>query len=91
MLFRSPSHTHTPTVNLTDNGHTHDIPQNFLEGGNCEGGIQGSEDWCTSGGKKTGSNKTGIEVAVTIGNTGGGLPHDNKQPVLACYYIMYIP
>jgi len=30
-------------------------------------------------------------IAVTNANTGGGLAHANIQPVLACYYIMYIP
>jgi microcystin-dependent protein len=28
---------------------------------------------------------------ITIGNTGGGLPHANIQPVVACYYIQYRP
>ena len=30
-------------------------------------------------------------LAVSNSNTGGGLAHANIQPVLACYYIMYIP
>lgn len=30
-------------------------------------------------------------IAVGNSNTGGGLAHANIQPVLACYYIMYIP
>lgn len=28
---------------------------------------------------------------TNVANTGGGNPHDNKQPVIAAYYIMYIP
>lgn len=36
---------------------------------------------------KGGSSSTGISIQ----NTGSGAAHDNKQPVLACYYIMYIP
>lgn len=30
-------------------------------------------------------------IDVSIASTGGGLPHSNIQPVLACYYIMHIP
>jgi microcystin-dependent protein len=33
-----------------------------------------------------------ISAAITVANnTGGGGAHSNIQPVLACYYIMYIP
>jgi len=37
--------------------------------------------------------ETGITVDVTIENksTGGNLPHNNIQPVLATYFIIYIP
>ncbi len=38
--------------------------------------------------------KTGLTqgtLEVTNANTGGGAEHDNKQPVIAAYYIMYIP
>jgi len=38
---------------------------------------------------KTGGTQGAI--AVSNSNTGGGLAHANIQPVLACYYIMYIP
>jgi microcystin-dependent protein len=36
---------------------------------------------------------SGTQGALSVGNsnTGGGLAHANIQPVLACYYIMYIP
>jgi microcystin-dependent protein len=37
----------------------------------------------------TESVATGITVSNS--NTGGGLAHDNKQPSIAAYYIMYIP
>lgn len=39
-------------------------------------------------GKSGGTQGT---LSVTNDNTGGGLSHSNIQPVLACYYIMYIP
>jgi len=34
---------------------------------------------------------TGIFVGVNNDSTGGGQSHNNIPPVLACYYIMYIP
>lgn len=30
-------------------------------------------------------------TGISLTNTGGGAAHDNKQPVLATYYIMYLP
>ena len=33
----------------------------------------------------------GITVSTTTDLTGGSTAHANIQPVLACYYIMYIP
>jgi len=48
-----------------------------------QGPISGTPNICI-----TSSSYTGIN---TTNNTGGGLAHDNKQPSLACYYIMYIP
>lgn len=30
-------------------------------------------------------------IGITIGASGSGLPHDNRQPSIACYYICYIP
>jgi microcystin-dependent protein len=39
-------------------------------------------------GKSSGSQGN---INVSVGSTGGGLAHSNIQPVLACYYIIYIP
>ena len=36
-------------------------------------------------------DKTGITVGVSNAVNDGGQPHDNVHPVLACYYIMYLP
>jgi len=33
----------------------------------------------------------GMTVGTTIANSGGGLAHNNIQPSLGCYYIIYIP
>lgn len=42
---------------------------------------------------KSGETTTTATAATTMVNAeaGGGLSHNNIQPVLACYYIMYIP
>lgn len=37
------------------------------------------------------TSETQGTLSVTNSNAGGGLGHSNIQPVLACYYIMYIP
>ena len=34
---------------------------------------------------------TGQNVFVTNSNEGGSQPHPNIQPVIGCYYIIYIP
>lgn len=86
-----PTHTHVADVTTTDPQHDHGIPQDFLIAGSTEGGIQGSPDWYTAGNKMTSKASTGITVSVSNRTTGQDQPHDNKQPVLACYYIMYIP
>lgn len=86
-----PTHTHVADVTTTDPQHDHGIPQDFLIAGSAEGGIQGSPDWYTAGNKMTSKASTGITVSVSNRTTGQDQPHDNKQPVLACYYIMYIP
>ena len=39
----------------------------------------------------TSNNQTGIKVATTVTSVGGGLGHNNVQPSIGCYYIMYIP
>jgi microcystin-dependent protein len=36
------------------------------------------------------SNRVG-SITATIGSTGGNTAHTNTHPVIACYYIMYIP
>jgi microcystin-dependent protein len=45
----------------------------------------------TSLSKSTVSSNAPGNVALAINNTGGGKAHSNIQPVIAAYYIMYIP
>ena len=88
-----PLHTHPNTASSTaiDTGHTH---------GNAPGALIKSDGlpYYSSGFDNGGTTATGfanIQVTTTIvnvpGPVGGGLPHANIQPVVACYYIMYIP
>ena len=85
-----PAHTHSATVTLTDPGHFHTIS-------NQSDNDAGSSKVAVGGNVPEGSNPitdtstTGITVSVTNGSTGGGDAHNNIPPVLACYYIMYIP
>jgi microcystin-dependent protein len=85
-----PAHTHATTVVVTDPGHTHTLPPVYNEDytGHFASGGTYNEGLTTD---ITGSSTTGISVNVTNASTGGGLSHNNIPPVLACYYIMYIP
>ena len=80
-----PSHTHDVTVSL--NPHNHTVSYGT-------GGFDtGSTPAVTSVG--VGGTSSGLiddtTLVVSNGYTGGGDPHQNNQPALACYYIMYIP
>lgn len=85
-----PPHTHAASVIVTDPGHFHTIT-------NQSDNDAGSGKVAVGGNVPEGSNPvtdsatTGITVTVTNGSTGGGFAHTNIPPVLACYYIMYIP
>ena len=102
-----PAHTHIATPTITDPGHFHFIAGTDTTASTlpinsttpiASGGSAGTNTAyelhpsilsATVG--KTNTITTGISVGVSIGSTGGGLPHNNYQPGLGCYYIMYIP
>lgn len=85
-----PAHTHAANVVVTDPGHFHTIS-------NQSDSTPGSGKVAVGGQPPEGSNPitdsatTGITVNVTNSSTGGGQSHNNIPPVIACYYIMYIP
>lgn len=87
-----PSHTHvaTATSSVTDPGHSHTI--SHLDKGN-PGDGSSTIDFGGPATFSTNTATTGISVSTSVvnSNTGGGLSHPNVQPVIACYYIMYIP
>ena len=99
-----PAHSHTATNVLTDPGHTHftvlsgtgvtitattPIAKEKTYGDNSSYLLAGAVGTPDIG--VTDSKTTGITVATTNSSTGGGLAHNNFQPGLGCYYIMYIP
>ena len=40
---------------------------------------------------KSSAASTGITVSTSNSSTGGNVAHPNIQPVIACYYIIYLP
>ena len=78
-----PPHTHI----ATDSGHTHPILSTMK--GDLKGlGAVPAANMTTS--ESGGSTEIGY-ANITISSTGGGQSHDNRQPSIAAYFIMYIP
>lgn len=87
-----PPHTHTATVLLVDPGHVHpNSTENPSNGSGSTYNYDSVGDKEHFGLMNTQTATTGITVTVTNSSTGGGDAHSNIQPVLPCYYIMYIP
>jgi microcystin-dependent protein len=86
-----PSHAHTATAVSTDAGHTHAYI--FMAGGlNGDQTVPaGSTPYFSPAPGITGSASANITTTVTVNPFGGGLPHQNNQPAIGCYYIIYIP
>lgn len=89
-----PSHSHGTTVTsigtISPNPHSHTI--SYLNKGAGDGSnVIGSQ--VSSNIKTTSSVSLSVDIttSVTNANTGGGAAHANIQPVIAAYYIMYIP
>jgi len=94
-----PAHSHnalgTAIVTLNDPGHTHAIGQSNVTGG---GGTIAVGNTSPKDIQAV-SNTTGItvtsnaanNVSITVEPTGDDVAHSNIQPVIAAYYIMYIP
>jgi len=92
-----PGHIHytsgTTANNTTVDGNT--VAANeHADGGNGSYRITQTTSGIASTGKSS-STTTNISVSTNVGvsiaSTGNGVGHNNIQPVLACYYIMYIP
>jgi microcystin-dependent protein len=81
-----PAHTHSATATVTDPGHFHTVAGAIEPGGGGEASRDGVQSTIN-----TSVATTGIAVGVSVASTGDGLGHNNYQPGLGCYYIMYIP
>jgi microcystin-dependent protein len=83
-----PPHTHSATS--TAAVHDHIL---FYQTASTFAGAGSNTAITTLGSGISSVNTAGTTVSVSVTNasTGGGEYHANTQPVLACYYIMYIP
>lgn len=86
-----PIHTHANTAasTISPNPHSHDVQiyaGTDSSGSHISAGVTGSPS-----GTHTGDVTLSVTTALTNVNTGGSLSHENIPPVLACYYIMFIP
>lgn len=83
-----PAHTHSGTA--VANPHDHIL---FYDTINTlsTGGSEVAITTIGSGINNVNTSGTTVDITVTNNNTGGGEYHANTQPVIACYYIMYIP
>jgi microcystin-dependent protein len=104
-ISQVPSHTHGATATVTPNPHDHfvfntDILTSASGVSSTNYTARGLNTAANVDYQATGTatlptlgitSSTSLGVGVTNSATGGGGFHDNKQPVFACYYIMYIP
>ncbi len=91
-----PLHTHPATAISVAQPHSHTLPNNtipLLRG--VDDGASGSYDDAWQGynnGLSTGSATVTIDTTVSVSpQVSGGQAHPNVHPVLACYYIIYLP
>lgn len=101
-----PVHTHIATPVVTVSNHTHYTTGTAgnqltltsatpikLVGGTVAPddnyNLSGTDTAATIG--KTSENKSTVDVAITNANAGGTASHANVQPVIGCYFVMYIP
>lgn len=87
-----PSHSHGTTVTsigtISPNPHSHNVAGTTNPGGSGTGDRKAVAASVTT---SSVSLSVDITTSVTNANTGGGAAHANIQPVIAAYYIMYIP
>ena len=84
-----PSHTHVATSVVTETPHTHTYLN--TSGTFYQRGTTGSDFFQAGVLTNTSATATGITVATTNASQGGGQSHVNVHPVIATYFICYIP
>jgi len=87
-----PSHSHaaiaTSTATISPNPHSHTVAGVTGSGGNGNSARRGDPTTLTTSSVDL---SVAVSTSVTNANTGDGAAHANIQPVIAAYYIMYIP
>lgn len=99
-----PSHTHTAVAVVADPGHSHyttaagaSVALNSVNSLCKEAAYGNNSSYLLASVEAiadlapTNAEDTGITVGVTNASTGNSQSHNNVHPVLACYYIIYIP
>lgn len=86
-----PSHNHLGSgviTTISPNPHNHSLVRTYDV---TNTGVAAIEDGPNQGSVNTGDVTLTATSVLTIASAGGNVAHSNVQPVLACYYIMYIP
>jgi microcystin-dependent protein len=92
-----PSHSHaalaTSTAVVSPNPHSHNYNTQNTTGtaSGLSGGAHPLNNNPTSSNTSSVSLSVSVDTSVTVSNTGDNAAHSNIQPVIAAYYIMYIP
>jgi microcystin-dependent protein len=101
-----PSHTHAATATSTADPHSHFIAKNsttnigdltnssplateFVSGTDYAYRLKSAAGSHDRG--PTNNATVNVTTSVTVSPTGGGVAHNNIQPTIGAYYIMYIP
>ena len=82
------SHTHTATADASEHHHTITNANSYTGPPSSVIGGSGANDPLSV---DTSTAVPPVTVSVVNSNTGGGEAHENRPPVLACHYVMYIP
>lgn len=87
-----PSHSHsalaTSNATITPNPHSHSVAGSVQPGGAGDASRRGVVANVNSSSVDL---SVAVSTSVTLANAGSGAAHSNIQPVIAAYYIMYIP
>jgi microcystin-dependent protein len=92
LVFNNPDHTHFTVGGNTSNAlitSSTSIANSAALGGNSSYTLTQGAVPATAG--LTSPSKSNLTINYTNVAAGGGLSHSNIQPVLACYYIIYLP
>ena len=87
-----PAHSHgavaNSTASISPNPHSHNVAGTTTPGGSGTGDRKSVAASVTTSSVDL---SVSVNTSVTIASTGSGQAHPNIQPVIAAYYIMYIP